>query len=277
MSRVKSLYEAAKGASETLHCFDDAEVDLIKTGIGPVDEKIGGVFPGQGGVLGMGEGVGKSSTILTAAMASPDPTGIIFVEDTEDVVGSRALAASSGVDSLRMRTKRYADGDLERLEEGLGRLHDAGGVWVVSHPGASIERVCEYVSELGELGCRLIWLDYAQKLRGISENRAVEVATGYTKFQSACFEVDAAFMVASQFKRTLDPERRPRRGDLKETGDLENEARIIVLGWRDKDDRSVNHYVLDKSTVGGEGITWAMKRDESGTLRELDPFREEFA
>lgn len=274
--RVKSLYEAAVTATEQLKTFSDEEPDLVRTGLGPVDLKIGGLFPGQGGILALGQGVGKSGTILTAAMESPDTIGIIFVEDTEDVVGSRALAATSGVDSLRMRTKRFEPGDVEHLETGLDRLRGKDGVWVVSHPGASIERVCEYATDLGEHGCRLIWLDYAQKLRGISDNRAVEVATAYTRFQAACFEAGAAFMVASQFKRFIEPDRRPRMSDLKETGDLENEARIIVLGWRDSEDRAILHYVLEKSTVGGEGISWTMRRDASGTLREVDPFEEAF-
>lgn len=276
MSEVLSLGGCAKSAIKELHVFDEGAPDLISTGLAPVDKKIGGLFPGQGGILGLAQGMGKSSTILTSAIMSKDKVGIVFVEDTEDVVGTRALAYHSMVNSLKMRRKDLSEEDLEAIRLAQERLDAEDGVRVVCHPGAGIERIELYVEHLALDGCRLIWLDYVQKVRGITEARNVEVATVYTRFQQACHEAGAAFMVASQFSRQVDPTARPRMSWLKETGDLENEARIGVLGWRDEKDKDLLHYVLEKSTVGGEGLRWSMRRDSSGTLREVTDFEEDW-
>jgi len=62
---------------------------------------------------------------------------------------------------------------------------------------------------------------------------------------------------------------------LKESGDLENEARLIILGCRDKEDRGIVRFRLAKSTVGAEGRLFAYKTDVSGMLVEVDPFLDE--
>lgn len=268
INRVKNLAEIAESAVKILRTFDDEDPDLIKTGLGPIDETIGGLFPGQGGILGLANGVGKSMTILNAMLQSDTPQGAIFVEDTDDVMGTRCISHQSGVNSLAIRRKDLTDMDKEAIQAAINKLRYKKA-YAVCHPGASIETIEEYVEDLAKRGCRLIWLDYIQKVRGIRQDRNNEVAEAYTRFQRACFHHECAFMVASQFSRQVDPTKRPRRSWLKESGDLENEARVIVLGWRDEGNDQVVHYVLDKSTVGGEGLHWAVERDTSGILRPI--------
>ena len=274
MTRVKTLGEVATSATKLFRTFEEGSPDLIRVGIPAVDRAIGGLFPGQGGILALSQGVGKSRTILSAALASEDKHGIVFVEDTEDVVGSRAISYKSGVNSLRLRRGDLDNRAVSRIADSIAELGKVDGVQVVCHPGADSETITGYVADMAQRGCRLVWLDYIQKVRGISDNRAVEVATAYTRFQRACFEHGMAFMVASQFSRAHDPESRPRLHWLKETGDLENEARVAILGWRNAEDRDLIHYVLEKSTMGGEGIHWTMRTDESGTLRYVTKYEE---
>jgi replicative DNA helicase len=264
----------AAAALDRLRTFSSEEPDLIKTGLTRVDATIGGLFPGQGGVLGIAQGVGKSSTILRALLNAGG--GAIFVEDTEDVVGTRFLSDVTGINGLDMRRKTLSGGQKVRLNEAVTALRERDDIWTICHPGASIDAIAGYVEELAGQGCRIIWLDYIQKVRGIRDDRHNEVATAYTRFQQACFANNCAFMVASQFARQVDPTKRPRLSWLKESGDLENEARIAVLGWRNPDDRNLIHYVLEKSTVGGEGTVWSYRRDESGVLRESSSGEEDF-
>lgn len=270
VTRVLTLGEVAKVATDELHTFSDTKPDLIDFGMPALDAAIGGLTPGQGAVLGMAQGVGKSSTILAAAMRAKSPHGLILVEDPETVVGSAILACKTKINSLDIRRKRLSKNDKGVLREALEELNRDNKVRVVCHPGAPLEAILEYVDDLTAAGCRMIVLDYLTKVRGVSDDRRNEVGTVYTKFQSRCFNSNAACLVASQFSRQVDPFKRPRANYLKENGDIENEARVIILGWRSQEDRNLLFYVLDKSTVGGEGLTWSMRRDKSGFLREVD-------
>ena len=182
---VWNLSGSADEAIKRFRTFEEGEPDLIKTGIKPVYASIGGLFPGSCGVVGMATGVGKSSLMLASALSSSESVGIISCEDTPDVVGSRALAWASGVNSRKLRTKHLSDQYKADIAVGRDRLYSTN-VLVTYAIGAPVKTILDCVNALAEAGCRLIWLDYLQKVRGVMEDRRNEVSTIYTQFQYAC-------------------------------------------------------------------------------------------
>ncbi len=273
---IKTLYESAKESIDVFAPFGGKRPDLIKTGFGAVDRALGGVFPGTCGILGAYTGVGKSSLIITSALSSNVPVGIISTEDTADVVGTRILSAYSGVDSLDIRKGSLTDAEKTSLRDTYESLKTNNRVWVAYVVGGGLESILEATHALADKGCKLIWLDYIQKIRGHNDDRRNEVATSYTMFQNACFQHGVSGMVVSQIARQMGGNTgKPSRSMLKESGDLENEARLILLAWPDGQDKSKISVVIDKSTVGGEGVTFSYWRDSSGTLREIDRRHEE--
>ena len=205
--------------------------------------------------------------MLTSALSSGERVGIISCEDTPDVLGSRALAWASGVNSRKLRTKSLTDEEKERLSRGRDAL-DSTKVLVTYAVGAPLKTVVECVNDLALAGCRLIWLDYLQKVRGVMDDRRNEVSTIYTNFQFACAQNDCAGMVISQFSRQ-DPTKEPQIWWLKESGDIENEARLIILGNRSPEDPDRVYCRVAKSTFGGENVCFSYHRDPSGILREV--------
>lgn len=270
-SRILGLGESGEAATRLFRTFTDGKPDLIPTGLGPVDRKIGGLFPGSGGILAAATGAGKSSILLAAALSSPVRTGIISLEDTPDIVGSRALGFLSGVDSLKIRTKDLNDLEKQQIKNTLPKLAKTD-ILVAYEIGSTLQEIVKAVNLLAEKGCRFIWIDYLQKIRGITEDRRNEVSTAYTSIQRASDRAGVAVMFVSQFSRQPDPTRTPQIHWLKESGDLENEARLIVLAHRDpQDDRRLICRVA-KATFGGEGLLFSYRRDEAGALKEFDPY-----
>lgn len=266
---ILGLRESAEEATKLFRTFEAGKPDLIPTGMRAIDGVLGGLFPGVVGILAAATGAGKSSLMLAAALASPTPVGIVSLEDTPDVIGGRALAWASGVDSLKLRTKDLSPADYKALKSALPKLASTQ-VKVAYEIGASLERVRETIRSLAESGCRLIWVDYIQKIRGVREDRRNEISTAFGGIQAECAAVGAAAFVVSQFSRQPDPSREPQIYWLKESGDLENEARLIVLSHKDADNPELFHSRLAKSTVGGEGLRFVMRRDASGTLQEIE-------
>jgi hypothetical protein len=81
-------------------------------------------------------------------------------------------------------------------------------------------------------------------------------------------------MAVSQFRRVGEDQKGNPRPvgihHLKESGDLENKARIIILATKQPSPDGVRvRFKLAKSTYGGEYIKWDMLRDQSGTLRNV--------
>ena len=267
---VYSLAETAKKASDYFGALDPSKrKELISIGIPPIDNVLGGLFPGSCGILAAANGVGKSSMALTAAVHSTAKAGIINVEDTLDVTGTRAIAMYTGIDSLKIRRGDLNFQERSKIAGAMDRMGDEDGILFAYPTGGDMTEVLLSVEHLAEAGCRIVFLDYVQKIRGIKEDRVDEIATAYTKFQSACAKSNVAALVLSQFSRQYDPTREPTRYMLKGTGDLENEARIIILGWRDNEDPNLVRWKLDKSTFGGEFLRFQYRRDQSGTLCEV--------
>ncbi len=266
--RVMDGGEVASSAIETFGVESGERPVLVKTGIGPLDAAIGGLAPGTGMVIGMDQGVGKSRTVLQGVVEAARlgwRWGLISLEDGEDVVGSRLLALESGVNPLKMRKGELTAEERKAVLAARDRLAADVGPCFVCCVGGEIADVEAAVRMLAEQGCHGVVADYAQKVRGHSEQRNVEVAQTYTRFQRACADAGVAAAMCSQLTGCV-PGERPRAAQLRETRDLANEARVIVLGWRSEDDPNVTEYVLDKSVFGGAGTRWRARSSAVGLL-----------
>lgn len=284
MSTVKSLAESVSYALDCFGTLTGKSETMVPTGIKAVDDTIGGVLPGFCCVVGMYNSVGKSSLIMHAALQSSVKVGIVSTEDTPDVWGSRLIAAYSGVNSLKVRTGHLREDERKKVLKAQERAREEKGVEISYVIGKDLERkhnrvgVLDGVRELLDSGCKVIWLDYLQKIKGTREDRRNEISYAYTKFQEVCSDGNAVPIVMSQFARKQITEGksyrdasmydRPEMSWLKESGDIENEARLIILGHRDKLEKSVVQCRLAKSTLGAVGTEFAYKFNSAGVLEE---------
>lgn len=269
--------DTLRGAVDAYYLDREGRPELIPLGFPPVDEELGGLGPESCGILASATGVGKSSALLAGALASPVKTGIISLEDGPDVIGARILAHLTGVNSRLIRRKHFADKrDLTLVNEAASQGEPAHVSF--AYPPAKIAPIVEAVNALADGGCRLIWLDYLQKVRGHGgADRRNEVGATYTEFQQACKANDIAGMAVSQFRRLSDGEKVPQIHHLKESGDLENEARLIILAHKYTSDLegvgSRVRFRVAKSVFGGEDIQFDYLRDDAGSLQYAEFFQ----
>lgn len=272
---VQNVNETIAQAVSTFFLDREGLPELIPTGLLPLDRELGGLGAGACGILAGATGLGKSSAVLAAMLASTVKVGCISLEDGPDVVGSRLLSALSGINSLRIRRKDLTKSDLTKLNK-LAKSNKLDHMYFSYPTAGRIEAVCTEIRQLTGVGCKMIWVDYLQKVRGHGKgDRRNEVAETFTRIQEAIAEGGAAGMLVSQFRRPgVDLKTGKSRPvgihHLKESGDLENEARIIVLAEQtDSPDPGQRiRFKLAKSTYGGQYVKWDMVRDPSGTLRD---------
>lgn len=266
-----TIYSTRETIDEAIHTFyldREGRPELIPIGLEPLDRELGGLGPKSCAILAAATGVGKSSAMLSAMLSSRVRVGCVSMEDGPDVVGARLISALTGIDSLRIRRKDLSDRELAKVGE-LASSTTVDDIHFSYPIAGTIDDVEEAVKQLCDAGCRMVWLDYLQKVRGHREERRHEVAETFTRFQRAVARGNAAGMAISQIRRISDGERIPQISHLKESGDLENEARVILLAHRVRDPEHKDRvrFRVAKSTYGGEYIKFDMTRDESGTLR----------
>lgn len=271
-----NLVESVKDAFETFGTLDpDRKPDLITLGLPALDEIIGGILPGTCGILGAAQGVGKSSLVLQALLTNSIPSGYIGLEDPSSEFGARVLSHFTGVPGGRIRMNALTPSERKRCQEVLPVISEALP-HIETIVGGSLEQVKIAVRKCVDAGCRIVWLDYLHKIKGVSDNRTQEVSRAYTEFQRECAEQGVACMVVCQFSRK-DIDERPHISWLKDTGDLENEARIILLAHPPKEHPGYVLTELAKWSYGpGAGSEFFYRRGTAGTLEPASilPFAE---
>lgn len=276
MTQLYTLADSVRETEKLFRTFDDGEQpELVPTGIDALDRVIGGVGAGTFGVIGAGPGVGKSSIVL-AALDSLQKQGIKggyqSNEDGPDLVGSRVLARYSGVNSMKIRKKSFNEQEYEQLLDARGRLDEEAAKessfltnYAVS---GSLAQTVEGIDALGEAGCKVIFMDYLQKVHGRSGDRRYDIGQCLTDMHGTAVKHGASLIVLSQIARQQSPNKMPRRFALKESGDIENEARLILMLCKHNENDVLGN--LDKSSFGGEGTKCLWERQSCGTLWEKE-------
>lgn len=216
---------------------------LVPTGLRDVDSTLGGGLPvGVVTVEGGRPGTGKSSLARQVALNTARAghgVHVFSLEDREDVYGDRLLADLADVDLAKLRTGVIdaADGS---------RVLSAGGLvqkfpWLIDDRAglSSVQIAMAVRRHRRDLDTRLVVVDYVQLMREPQAgHRAIEqVGAALKGLVRLAREESVSVLLLSQLNRDSErEERRPQMRDLRESGELEQDARVILFThhWRDK-------------------------------------------
>lgn len=270
-----SLGDEAVRAAESV--LDPDTTPRIYLGLDCLYNAIGGAGPGDMVVIGADTGIGKSSLALSMAlgMAPRTPVGIVSCEDGPAIWGARAAARFTGVSSLRMLTGTKDPQDLSRLAN-LVAHPQAPAIGLECQIGKPEVDVLGAMRRLARMGAKVIFVDYLQTILS-SDTHAqrkdqVRVIAARLKGQAASLGV--LLVLVSQLSRPAkgDPKREPGKHDLKESGDIENAAEVIILLWPGEADNVLN-MKIDKCKWGCRQPLHTLYRDKSGSLVEYEEAR----
>lgn len=268
---VSSLDEVSARVWERLNAPQN-HGPLLSTGIACVDQAIGGVAAGSLIVVGADTGVGKSSLLLSMAInmaRQGTKVGIVSCEDHEDVWGDRIMGARAGVQGRKIRMRTLNEIEWRRLAEVASEPSNLP-VYFSPQIGGNDFDVCSAMSALVRMGCRFLMIDYLQTINtsARAENRREAIRQIASSLKAHATRLGVPLVLASQLSRPSadDAHREPSKHHLKESGDIENMAELILLLWRDRSQNLMAK--VAKSKWGGDNFAFALHRDSAGTLVE---------
>lgn len=246
--------------------------ELYPLGLSIVDRNLGGVSPRLFVTIAAGTGIGKSSVMLSCAYRSAKqgcPVGIVSLEDPAEMIGARLVAKLTGINDLDIRRNILSDRDRSRILDVTVEL--AGlPLYTVEVLGAGLDETAAAVESLAIKGCKVIFVDYLQLVwaEGYSDARAAMKRTLGT-LQGLAKKYAFALVGVSQVRRPSEGKEAaaPTRFMLKESGDLENSSKLLLVIWRDAQD--ITHVKIEKSNCGGEGLKQMFKRGPDGQLHDV--------
>lgn len=270
---ARDATQSAREATKMFRTFEEGDPDLVNIGIPEIHRRIGGM--GRGNLLGiaMGQNVGKTSLQLSMACETSDSIGIVETEDGPDVWGCRLLARATDISPTKIRRKDLDADEKRRIGEALER--GIPGPRIAYAIGQSMDDIVDATRKLVQDGCDAVILNYLQKVRGHHADRRSEVGLTMNRFHSACApDPDQGYpgavpIIFSQLVR-MHPTKEPYPSSMKESGDIENECRLIVMGWRDANTNLRLNLKVAKSSFGGGGIRFAYQYTPAEYLVPID-------
>jgi replicative DNA helicase len=210
-------------------------------------------------VLASRPSVGKTSLALAIAFNTAKrghPTLIFSLEMDAKQIVSRFLAMNSRSDLLALRTGNVFDTEAASALAGVPILID-------DTPGLSIMELRTKARRATTHDrLEVIIVDYIQLMRtgGDQENRVQEIATITRNLKSLARELNVVVIGLSQLSRAAgDSGLEPKLSTLRESGSLEQDADIVLMLWKDKEDTPAGaprliHGSVAKNRNGPTGI-----------------------
>jgi replicative DNA helicase len=204
---------------------------------------LGGIVPGQVTIVGARPSVGKSLVACQwgAHIASTLGKPVLFasMEMTAPEVTMRLISAASRVPLINMVRRQMEDDDWDRLAKYAGDVSDSPLV-IDDQANQSLARIRSRLRSMAhsDAGAAvLLVVDYLALLAlpDGSENRQVGVAALSRGLKLIAREFMIPVMVVAQVRRESEKRQgqRPTMSDLRESGQIEADADVILLLHRD--------------------------------------------
>jgi replicative DNA helicase len=257
----------------------DGSVTGVATGFDEFDRLVNGLEPGSLYIIAGRPSMGKTTFAMNICehVAQDGLVQVFSLEMPADQLATRSIASLGRVPLQELRTGNIQELNWPKVTAGVARaealqleVEDAGGMTVAGI--ASRARAAKRKNG-GKLA--LVMIDYLQLLATDfgrkPENRTQEIGAMSRALKQLAKELNVPVVCLSQLNRGLEQrnDKRPVMSDLRESGNIEQDADVIAFVYRDE---VYTPESPDKGTA--EIIVRKQRNGELGTARLA--FRGEF-
>lgn len=210
----------------------------LSTGFKQLDAMTGGLEPGQLVIVAARPSVGKTvAGCNIAAHAAGAGVAVLFftLEMGRREIAQRILAARSGVTVQAMRSGTSDRHDWDQMTEMVAA--SAGWpLFIDDTPAVTVAYVRAKARRIQRThGLGLIVLDYLGLMRGIGDNRTQEVGSISRGLKALAKELKVPVIALAQLNRASEgrPNRQPTLADLRDSGEIEQDADIVAMLHRE--------------------------------------------
>ena len=227
-TRKTTLHKAAKLYLSELASGRDT---LIDTGIPELDYAIGGgVSLGEMVIVAGRPSHGKSAVALQMAHTMSQnglPAVIISEEMSALALGKRAIQYASGTPEEHWRTS------IDDVAKEIDSHFDSRKDILVIEGCGSVDKACQEIEKaVNESGVKVAMVDYAQILTSKGKDTYERTSRVSSQLRMLASRLQIVIIVLAQLNREIEKRKSfiPVMSDIKETGQLEQDADVIIFG-----------------------------------------------
>jgi replicative DNA helicase len=252
-----------------------SDVTGVPSGFAELDLMTSGFQPSTLAIIAARPSMGKTSLVLNAVHRAAErqgvPSLVFSLETSRALLARRLFAADGPIDSRRLGSGRLDSAQFIRLTRSAGRLSelpislcDASDLTI-----AEIRRIARRwrAKECPQAPLASVVVDYLQLVRGSAkkkqQNREQEIAEISRELKAMAKEIRVPVIALSQLNRGLESrekDKRPRLSDLRESGQIEQDADLIAFIYRDEvyhpesKDKGTAEVIVAKQRDGDTGV-----------------------
>ena len=240
-----------------------AEVNGTPSGFMDLDEITGGFQPGNLIILAARPGMGKSGLVANiaehVAIKEKRPVAFFSLEMSDMELAQRLIAKRSRVPSDKLRKGKVTGRDWERVLKVCGEIDEAR-LWIDESSDLSMldlrakaRRLHAQERGAGNGGLALIIIDYIQLMRPEDQriNRVEQVGQMSRGLKILARELKVPVIALSQLSRAPEQrtgrDKRPILSDLRESGNLEQDADLVAFIYREDYYRNFDDGEVDEA------------------------------
>lgn len=219
----------------------DGEEDFLSTGIKELDDRLdGGMRRGEVIVIAGRPGMGKTALAMSIAdhvCGMSEPVGVLSMEMPKAQLTTRVVSMRSSVPLHKLkRPERMNDYDWSEMTRAVELLRQLP-LFIDDQTALNINQLRSKARALKRRrGLRVLVVDYIGLMEGTDRkaNRATQLGEVSRGIKALAKELDCTILLLAQLNREVEkrPNMRPIMADLRECGDIEQDADIIAFVHR---------------------------------------------
>lgn len=272
-SAIATTATAFEGVLEEIDEVKRGSARRLSTGIRSLDRALnGGLRPGQLAILAGRPGMGKTTLAINIAAnaAKRGEAGLFFsLEMTAKELMVSLVSRETAIDSKKIITADLTDYEIERIKEQRGDIAQMP-LFIDDSGSMAIDNI---ISRAHSFRARhdigFIVVDHLQRMRtpyGLERtNRTLSLGQSVQGLKNLAKALDIPVIALSQLNRGVEErnDKRPLLSDLRESGEIEQEADVVALLYR-------HEYYLKKAEAGGDHDLWAAELEKHQNVAELE-------
>ena len=219
----------------------DKKIRYLRWPIQELD-KVLYVGPGKFMVLGAEPSVGKTAFALQCAWtwATTHRVGFFSFETDPETLFDRLISGFVGVPMQNIKTNRIS----ERGWEQIIRAQDEICKRKLDLISAAGMTTSDIRAKIMEAGYDVIVVDYLQIVSAKGGSRYEQVTNISIDLHTIAQSLGVTILALAQLSRTEEKQRTPRNSDLRESGQIEQDADVIAMLQLEKWDKPAGHRKL---------------------------------
>lgn len=265
---------------DRMYAMEGPKLAGVSTGLIDLDAQTGGFEAGDLIVIGARPSMGKTSLGWGFAEAvSREGKAVPFfsMEMSAKQIALRAISSAAGISMHELRTGRIREDDWERISEAVTKTQ-ALPIHIDDRPAVTLGHIrmrCRRIARKTPIG--LIVVDYLTLMNSLGDTRDERVGALAKGLKEIAKDFACPVIALAQLSRKCEErnDKRPIMADLRESGEIEQAADVILFVYRDEVYDKETHLkgiaelIIAKQRNGPIGTVYATFRGQTMTFNNF--------